>query len=384
MGRITLLTITVATFAPLLFAAEATAQTVRTYVNVDSISVGERMQLTIAVDQDAPTRQAITFPTPPPDTLGSFLRFGDILIVDVIGSGSTGGENGLLSDSIVYEATTFALDTARATPMPVLMTSGSDTLVLATNAFLVPVRSVVPEDAEDIMDLMPIAEFRQPVWPWLLFLAALLVAMAAFIFWYRRSPQQTLLERSSVRSSIPPDEEAYTRLDGLVSQSLETEADVEQFCVDLSDTLRTYLWRRMAVHALEMTTSELVERVASMEGSGEMTEGVSRTIEDVLKVCDLAKFAEVFPAAAACIEEARRTREIVDRVEEYYTPIPEEIAGADSESAATEASNSHGAHDKSGDDHHSSGDNSDGDVSASGEDSDPVGSSVENRSSAKK
>lgn len=349
MRRTSFLIIAFATLASESLSSEAIAQTVRAYVNVDSLAVGERMHLTVAVDQVAPPRAAITFPTPPPDTLGSFLRFGDLLILDILRRGSTGGEDGLASDSIVYEATTFALDTARAAPMPVLTTSGSDTLVLATDAFLIPVRSVVPADAEDIMDLMPIAEFRQPAWPWLLFLAALLAAMAAFIFWYRRSPQQTLLQRASTQPSLPPDEEAYERLDLLESRPIETEADREQFCVDLSDILRTYLWRRTSVHALEMTTSELVERVVRMEAAGEMSGGVSRLIADVLEVCDLAKFAEVFPAAAGCVEEASRTREVIDRVEYYYAPIPDEIVGEDLDSTDIQNNNTDDVNDRSDD-----------------------------------
>ncbi len=343
MGRIRLLAITLATFATLLLTSAAGAQTVRAYVNVDSISVGERMNFTVAVDRVEPRSGAVTFPAPPPDTLGSFLRFGDLLIVDVIGNGTVEQQGGVQTDSIVYEATTFALDTARTTAVPVLLTSGTDTLVLATNAFLIPVRSVVPSDAEDILDLMPIAEFRQPIWPWLLFVLVLLVAMAAFIYWYRRSPHQTVLERASAQPSLPPHEEAYARLDELESQPLETEVAREQFCVDLSDILRTYVWRRTAVHALEMTTNELVDWVASMEAADEMSEGLSSKIDSVLEVCDLAKFAEIFPTATACLDEATRTKEVIAQVEEHYAPIPLEIAGADDEPVAHEIDDSEGA-----------------------------------------
>ncbi|MDX1430050.1 MAG: hypothetical protein R3282_07165, partial [Rhodothermales bacterium] len=250
-------------------ADPAPAQSVRAYSEADSVAIGERFDVVVAVDRSTSSSIGVTFPALPPDTMGGTLRFGDLLILDVVAHGSQQGSRDIGTDSVIYEATTFALDTAIVGSIPVLLTVGADTLILTTDPFFMLVRSVVPADAEDIMDLLPIAEFRPPIWPWLIFVGVLLVAMAAFIYWYRRSRPEIVLERES-KAALPPHEEALERLDELDEMRLDTDVAIEQFCVDLADTLRTYLWRRASVHSLEMTTGELVPRLAAMEESEDM------------------------------------------------------------------------------------------------------------------
>src|SRR5690606_31969402 len=112
-------------------------------------------------------------------------------------------------DSAVYEAATFALDSARVGPVRLRLVAGGDTTEVATPSAFVGVRSVVPAEAEEPKGLAPLAEFPRAWGPWLV--AALLVlALLAGIWWWlrrRRSPADT--------SALPPHEEVVVRLDRL-------------------------------------------------------------------------------------------------------------------------------------------------------------------------
>ncbi len=169
---------------PLRLAAPACAQDVRAYVRADSVSVGERFEVVVVAERPVWARTVFTLP--PADSTGEVLQAEDVLLLRTRMDTSPGqSESGL--DSILYEATTFALDTAVVGPIAVKIVSEPDTFTVSTAPFLLPVRSVVPDDAEDILDIAPIAEFPAPVWPWLLFLALLIAATAAFLYWYRMS-----------------------------------------------------------------------------------------------------------------------------------------------------------------------------------------------------
>ena len=298
----------------------ARGQNVRAHVRVDSVSVGERF--TLVVTSERPVWARSVFPSPPPDTTGEVLQVADVLLLKAILDSSTDPSESTL-DSVLYEATTFALDTAIVGPVSVGIVSDQDTLTVATTPFLLPVRSVVPEDAEDIVDLMPIAEFPAPVWPWLLFLALLIAAMAAFLYWFRRSPEIISLGRSAPIERKPPLEEATLRLDELERANVETDASKKAFFVELSDILRTYIARRLGPPALESTSREVTEALRELGDVGDAPESMITPVSRVLETSDLAKFAEIFPSRDRCLSSIVGVRDILDQVETHLQPPAE-------------------------------------------------------------
>ena len=96
-----------------------------------------------------------------------YFKFGDFEIIGVLKEGGRPYDNGGRIDSVVYEATTFALDSARVAGIPVGLATELDTLIGMSSPFMVPVVSLVPEDATEIKDIAPLAEFPRSVWPWI-------------------------------------------------------------------------------------------------------------------------------------------------------------------------------------------------------------------------
>ena len=314
-----LLASTVAVAASLSLAeSPALGQDVRAYVRTDSVSVGERFTLTVIAER--PVWARTVFAAPPADSSGEVLQVGDVLLLRKTLDTSL-GESESNIDSVQYEAATFALDTALVGQIPVAIVSDPDTFTVSTAPFLLPVRSIVPNDAEDILDIAPIAEFPSPVWPWLLFLALLIVATAAFLYWYRRSPEIISLSRGdAVVERKSPLEEATERLTALERAGLNSEAAKKAFFVELSEILRTYIWRRLGPPALESTSREVLESLDMLIRDHEAPDTILAPTRRLLETSDLAKFAEIFPDEMRCRDSIAETREIVELVEGFLAP----------------------------------------------------------------
>ena len=175
---------------------EDTKREVQLHVLTDSVAIGERFFLAVTARHD--TSETASFPLP---DNGEALAFGDVEALDAAMHERL-LPDGMRVDSSVYLVTTFALDTARVAPIPVAFTAGGDVLVLRTDSTWIPVRSLVPEDAEDIRDLAPLVAFPRSVW-WIVAGIALLLLLAAGIAWWirwRRNRDDENKRRSSPRS----------------------------------------------------------------------------------------------------------------------------------------------------------------------------------------
>lgn len=302
--------LTLSALALALGVAPSDAQTVRTLINTDTLAVGGRQQVTLSIRHDG-SRYAV-FPdgTPgevPPGTVG---LVGDLELLSRISAGSRALPDASQVDSVVYEMTTFAVDTAQVAARVGLATE-QDTAWFASLPGLIPVRSVVPEDAQDIQDLAPLVEFPRAIWPWVLG-----VLIAGLLFWYfflRRVPEDDEPEEDVwVEPAEPPFDEAMRRLQALGSVTATPDA-AKVYFVELSDIVRTYIARRTRVPARELTTHELVSELRRRPVL--RTERVSE-VNRVLSEADLVKFADQRPApdrARHTLEQARASIEQAER-----------------------------------------------------------------------
>lgn len=299
----------------LLLALPASGQTVRALVNTDSLSVGSRHRVVMSIVHDG-SRQAV-FPdqleqaSPPPS--GSIGLAGDLELLRRISAGSRQLDDGARLDSVLYEMTTFALDTAFVDSRVGLATELDTALFASVQGFL-PVRSVVPDDAEDIRDLAPLAEFPRALWPWIL--ALIVIAAVFWWFFFRKREQVIRIPEPEPEPAEPPFQEAMRRLGHLSREEIQAMAPKPYF-VELSDIVRTYLARRTAVPARELTTNELVGQLRKRPLiRAERVDEVRR----LLTVADLVKFADQRPPVErvrGLLEEARAS---IERTEAEFSP----------------------------------------------------------------
>ncbi len=307
-----------------LTPAAARAQIVSATVSADSITVGDRFTLTLRAEHRLAV--APSFPDPVLDST----RFGDLVVLDVVAAGgrslAPAGPIRRL-DSVVYEVTTFALDTARVPPLPVGFTVDEDTFSVASLPLLLPVTSLVPPDAQGIRDLAPLVPFPRPLWPYVLLgLALLVLAVALFLYLRerRRRPEPEALppEASPAPSTY---EAALARLRALeATADLDDPEQAKPFYVELSDVLRTYLEQRLGVPALERTTRELLQELEQRTVRYRLPGPAPGRIRQVLELADLAKFAEFRPPTEAGRDALAETRKTLDGIETKLRQIANE------------------------------------------------------------
>ncbi len=303
----------------LLMVTPSVAQRYDAYPLVDSVTVGERFRIALTVEHDG---HAIPlFPLDfLPDSLreAPFLDLGELLIIRQIDAGRRTISLNRVVDSVLYEATTFELDSAFVEEMPLGLVSAGDTLIAGTPPVQVNVISLVPEDAEGIRDITTLADFPGSSWLWFLF--PLLVVLG-FAYWYWRRRRRGKEERDEdyePEPEIQPYAEALERLRQLETMDLHDPEKVKPFYVELSELLRNYLKRRADVPALETTTRELLERLQQSIESGIMTRELIGEIRAILSHADLVKFADMHPASDAGLSAIGMTRQAIDETESEY------------------------------------------------------------------
>lgn len=286
----------------------ATAQQARLFSPADSVSVGDRFRVAIVVDR--PVGSDASYPDP----AAGDSTLGDLEILSVERSSRSSPVPGtMMRDSVTYLVTTFTLDTALVPPQEVVLVADGDTSVLLSNPAIIPVRSLVPEGAEDIQDLAPIINFRPNPWPWILLGGIILLGALLGVWLYRR--------RKNAPQPVPPPpppipayDEAVQRLDRLETMDLQYDGDQKPYYVELSDILRNYIDRRTGFPALESTTRELLRHLEREQMKGFPSTAVAR-LRMVLERSDFVKFADGRLPPAQGREAAAEARMIVDEVE---------------------------------------------------------------------
>jgi hypothetical protein len=190
---------------------------------------------------------------------------------------------------------------------------------LSASALAIAASAPVPDAAEDIRDIRaPWA--IPPWWRWPLAIAAAAVAALAIVLlvrWWqkRRARAQTPLERARESLRLA---EAHAR----AGRSREW-ADI------VSETLRGALAARLGASVLPQTTSELADAAWTQWayegpveatgappqapfGSGRLPEAPK--IVELLRACDLARFAKASLDTEALVESTVLARDLVERL----------------------------------------------------------------------
>ncbi|MEX0747359.1 MAG: hypothetical protein WD275_05105, partial [Rhodothermales bacterium] len=143
--------------------------------------------------------------------------------------------------------------------------------------------------------------------------AALLAIAAALAFYiYRRRKRVPVAPPAPEAQPAPPHVEALQRLRALEQVNLAERAAIHPFYVELSDTLRHYLARRIHVTAMEETTSELV---GDLIRKGVLPGALVDRLRAILTLSDFVKFADAEPPPDQGRDALKSSRSLVQDVE---------------------------------------------------------------------
>ena len=307
----------------ILWGEDSAAQSIAAYLSTDSVRVGDRFFLTLVATHESAERPLF------PDTDANAEVFGDLEVIGVTSSGTSQREGlNFVStvDSLIYEVTTFALDTAYVPSIPVFFVAGSDTSFYASRPLELPVVSLVTDDADAIRDLTPIVEFPRNIWPWiigLLLLSACIIGLIVYL-----SKRRPMIEQVVLRAPppvVPPYEEAIRRLRALEkTANLKDLHEVKRYYVELTEALRVYLGRRLKIGAMEEASNELLNDINRLAHENKLPDQAAYLIRRILHVADLVKFADMYPRPEVGHQALVETRNVLDLVEGTFKTVPEQ------------------------------------------------------------
>jgi hypothetical protein len=301
----------------LLFAAPALAQPSPLSVSLAPTgpTVGDHVQATITLR--VPTSDLAGEPRFP--VWGK--TWGEAEIVERSEPAKVSDQNGLA----VYEQrlvlAAFRPGQVPLPPLAIAVPTRTGTARMQTPARLaLAVRSVIPPKEKDPKPKPPAALRPLPLGERFWWTLAILSAACLAGVWLLRRRQRARTIASTAAPPLPPFDELAAELD-----RLRAEPSMIVWHTRLSLALRRYLGRRLPFPAIESTTSEIQRQLLSRRMPGPPAR---RTVE-LLRACDLVKFARQEVGEARARERAETALAIAKEIESHLAPRePEALEAA--------------------------------------------------------
>lgn len=292
-GALRLLTLLILLF----FSANIYAQSVRTNIDTDSLSIGDTFRYSLIIQQDQ-EYQKIEFPD-------STSFPASIELID-----RQQFKLSEFADSLIYNLQYFGNEDLNIPEMLVTFYSEDDTIRVRTEPVLLYFKSVVAEGDTTLKPMKPNFSFSRPWWPWIL---AGLVLAAFLIWWYkfREEPEEAEPEpQVEIKPFYNPIKELEKSL-----LSIKKESDIAEtknfklFYSEVGDAIRTYFEELYNIPALESTSTELLRYLDAYGVDDTMTEKT----RIILRKADLVKFAKFTPSLDDAWETFDHAIEFMER-----------------------------------------------------------------------
>ncbi len=269
----------------LLTCAGATAQ-VQVDVKLDSLQlfIGQQTNYTLSVTLG--TQQKLQMPD---------IRKGQELIPDVevvaVGKPDTATLNDGKRMTVSQTYIITAWDSAFYYLPPVQVdVDGTryDSKSLALKVYTVDVDTLQLDNffpPNDIMEL----PFLWEEWRWIAFNCLLIVLMAVVIgvLIYHVKHGKPIVRWVRRKKVLPPHQVAMDEIERIKSERKWAEEDSKEYYTLLTDTLRNYIRDRYNFNAMEMTSTEIIDRLVA-----ENNEEALNELREIFRTADLVKFAK--------------------------------------------------------------------------------------------
>lgn len=284
-----------------LIASNVSGRQLHTYVEKDSIQVGERFTYIIVFDGsgasnvDYPGEQSFSDPV----TFISRDRYSV----------------GEARDSLVYQLQFFGTEDFTIPRKEVRAVIADSDTTLYTTPVPLFFKTVLAGDDEEFRPIKPIFDFARNWWPWILTLILLAIISYYLYKWYKKRELKPVAEpRPDPEPFLSPLVELRETINRLPKPSeLNEFSDFEAYYVDLGDAIRRYLKRVYSIQALEMTTREIDQALKAELAADEQIQ-ITRK---VLNEADMVKFANFKPTtemADSILHKAKRFIEVARTV----------------------------------------------------------------------
>ncbi|MBN3035225.1 MAG: hypothetical protein JW861_06535 [Bacteroidales bacterium] len=167
------------------------------------------------------------------------------------------------------------------------MTAESDPLLLSV--YSLPVST--EEAFRDIKGPLGAPFTFREALPWIIVFLILLAGGYLAFYLIRKRKQSKPAFKLFTRPELPPHIQALEALDKLREKKLWQTGLYKEYHSSLTEILRVYLFRKFNIHALEMTSGEIMEHLVQSS----LTEEYTKSMEGILWLADMVKFAREEP-----------------------------------------------------------------------------------------
>lgn len=297
------------------------AQSVTVEAKIDSLQIwiGEQAKIQLQVAMDA--KQRAIFPVYT-DTLVRGIEVIEIAKPD------TQFLNDRQRMLITQEYTVTSFDSALyyLPPMPVTVDGKIyKSKALALKVYSMPVDTLHPDQFFGQKPVMK-APFAWEDWYGLIgcsFLAFPLLGLLIY-FIIRIRDNKPIIRKIKVEPKLPPHQAAMKEIERIKSEKVWQKGQPKEYYTELTDAIRTYIKDRFGFNALEMTSSEIIDRLLEIQDKEAITD-----LKMLFQTSDLVKFAKHDPQMnendANLINAVEFINETKQLEEENQKPQPTEI-----------------------------------------------------------
>ena len=182
---------------------------------------------------------------------------------------------------------------------PISYVVGKDTI--KSKQLTLTVDSIKVDTEGKIKDFKPIIEIPFKLldtvpdfisnywWAWLLGIAVIAAAIFSYLKWVKKG----INPLKPIKKRLPPYEEAMQALAKLKESNLWQSGQEKEYFTQLTDILRVYIDRRFNIKAVELTSSQIMEKIKQNKEAHIAND----QLNNVLEVADFVKFANMHTLA---------------------------------------------------------------------------------------
>ncbi|MBQ4006242.1 MAG: cell wall anchor protein [Muribaculaceae bacterium] len=264
--------------------------TVKAKLDSTQLLMGRVTALHLEIVQDQGTRGVLL--QEKSDTLTSMVEIADKPKADTV---SLGNNREQINRDLILQA----FDSGLYVLPPVAYVVGRDTF--ESNPLSLKVLPVPVDTTQDIIGIKPVEgvpfklfdwvpDFISDYWwAWLAGLALIAFGIFAYYHWYKKG----INPLKPVKKRLPPYEEAMLALTTLKSRNLWQNGQEKEYFTGLTDILRVYIDRRFGINAVEMTSSQIMDKIKQNKEAHIAND----QLKEVLEIADFVKFAKMHTLA---------------------------------------------------------------------------------------
>ena len=272
-------------FIMLIASALAASAQVSVEAEIDSIQIFVGQQAHVTLAATAKENAKVEFPQFKPT---EYVTPG-VEVLDCRELEKKEKDNGFVTRSVIYTMTSFD-DTLYYLPPMTVKIDGKPykSMSLALKVLTIEVDTLHAEQffgPKDVQD----NPFQWSDWSlpfWLSVLMLVLMAVCYYLY-LRLRDNKPIISHIRIVKRLLPHQKAMKEIEQIKADKMVTAENSKEYYTKLTDTLRKYIEERYGFSAMEMTSSEIIERLMATQDQKALDE-----LRQLFTTADLVKFAK--------------------------------------------------------------------------------------------